>query len=207
MMILRLTHLVLAMSQAQVLRKGRKLSDFSPQQLAAIAWSFATVGIEAPRLFEAVQVNMLSACHPSMSVLLGSSAAVAIMCEDHDSTKKSVRPVVPKKCVRFCSFDLVWILLCVCAEQSCPSLHHLCHECSFASAGRGSATAAARRYARTSRAAQKSEHGRRRRSWGIRSIWRWIAVNTTWWWLCVRTGWAVGPGRGPSTAPRRGPGR
>jgi hypothetical protein len=40
----------------QVLRKGRKLSDFSPQQLAAIAWSFATVGIEAPRLFEAVQV-------------------------------------------------------------------------------------------------------------------------------------------------------
>lgn len=55
-----LPHLTPRPAQKEVVRNGRKLSDFSPQQLAAIAWSFATVGIEAPRLFDAVQVSPLS---------------------------------------------------------------------------------------------------------------------------------------------------
>jgi hypothetical protein len=39
----------------QVLSPRRQLDKFSPQQLAAIAWSYAMVNYEAPQLFEAVQ--------------------------------------------------------------------------------------------------------------------------------------------------------
>jgi len=39
----------------QVLSPRRQLDKFSPQQLAAIAWSYAMVNYEAPMLFEAVQ--------------------------------------------------------------------------------------------------------------------------------------------------------
>lgn len=39
----------------QVLSPRRQLDKFSPQQLAAIAWSYAMVNYDAPQLFEAVQ--------------------------------------------------------------------------------------------------------------------------------------------------------
>ena len=44
-----------ALVEREVLSCHRCLSDFSPQQLAAIAWSYAMVNFEAPKLFEAVQ--------------------------------------------------------------------------------------------------------------------------------------------------------
>ena len=43
------------MPVTQVLNPRRQLDKFSPQQLAAIAWSYAMVNFQAPELFEAVQ--------------------------------------------------------------------------------------------------------------------------------------------------------
>mmetsp|Transcript_39984 Transcript_39984/g.125587 ORF Transcript_39984/g.125587 Transcript_39984/m.125587 type:complete len:872 (-) Transcript_39984:79-2694(-) len=54
--------------KAEVLSGNRNLSEFTPQQLAAIAWSYAMVNFDAPQLFEAVQME--AARQPQLAEML-----------------------------------------------------------------------------------------------------------------------------------------